>query len=624
MSKSPIQIYILFHKDFKEGLELAEYIFIHLSGNPDKISNHDIQMPVYFRCLSENEEYINYKQADKTVIIPIIDMEMVEDKRWIKYINDIFQNENKTSFIPISFTMHFGELNEKFNKINVSTIKNKPYYAENKDYFLTITAHETAKILYEDSFKESVNLFLSHTKRDNYALKITEKLKYIIQNETTSSVFFDKNSIHIGNDFWEEIEKDLSKKSTFLVIVLSDSYSESSWCRKEVLKAKENNIPFILINILDKKEERSFPYIGNSKVIRLDKKEDIDYYKIITGIYLETIKHRYNTLKLDEFEKKKYNIFPKSPELLDISLKKLDCNEIIMYPDPPLSEEELDLFVFTKKKLFTPMTYLKFKKNEDYLTDKKIMFSISETEDYQIYPMRNFIIQTLKYFFYYNSKILYGGILNHPKDKFNMLKQMLNSLDLYKKINSVELNKKIINYVSYPYYFQYTNEDKDIFYKDIKIEKISKKDISKDDYVDLKNNKTEEHENLSKESLIFMRDRITSDTDIVIVAGGKFHKDKIPGILEEFIIASTKKKPIFIIGSFGGVSKEIINIILGKESEKLSKYLKEINKIKKNKFNLLNNGLTKEENTELFKTEDGNLIVDYILKGLSNLSEKRG
>ena len=61
--------------------------------------------------------------------------------------------------------------------------------------------------------------------------------------------------------------------------------------------------------------------------------------------------------------------------------------------------------------------------------------------------------------------------------------------------------------------------------------------------------------------MTIMREKIIKDSDYIIVAGGKLEgfKGKIPGVLEEVCLGIEEKKPIYIIGYYEGVSKEIGN-----------------------------------------------------------------
>jgi len=130
-------------------------------------------------------------------------------------------------------------------------------------------------------------------------------------------------------------------------------------------------------------------------------------------------------------------------------------------------------------------------------------------------------------------------------------------------------------------------------------------------------------------------------------AGGRhsIYKGKMPGVLEEILIAAELKKPLFLLGGFGGVTSNVCRMIEEEnipeeltESWQISnnlgyidliEYTLQINSafkidytpIKENlTWNNLNNGLSQEENIKLFKTPFVNEALYYIFKGLNNLN----
>ena len=118
--------------------------------------------------------------------------------------------------------------------------------------------------------------------------------------------------------------------------------------------------------------------------------------------------------------------------------------------------------------------------------------------------------------------------------------------------------------------------------------------------------------------LTFTRKTLVENIDAHIVLGGK-EKDflgKLPGILEEFILAIEKNLPIFLIGSFGGATRTIAEIVMKKRTHNLPKHFDLISKYE---ISSLNNGLNVEENKILFTTKDADVIVALILKGLGKV-----
>lgn len=660
MNKNPLQIYILWHENYIEGTTFAEYLFSKFNRNPNNISFHSIGIPTSFKNFSDYEQPINYNIAEKVFIIILVDDFMITDNKWEQYLKDInnysSKNVNNIFLIPVaisksSFTNPIGSKNfirlfdiESSDSAfkDVSNLVNS--FEFKKKFLLNEISHEIARELINPDDKSPLKLFLSHAKADG--INITKTLKNTIENFTKSKTFFDSNDIQIGYEFWNEIEDNI--KNSCLVIIQSDKYSNSSWCRKEVLSAKNHNRPILCINAITKKETRTFPYMANVKNIRL--KEDynfVDIYNIITEIYLEAIRVNYMSLKLSLFIKteqiKNCEFLTSAPELLNFIHTKKNTFNYLLYPDPPLSEEEIEI-LNPSTDYITPLTY--FIKCKQLLKNIKVGFSISEIspqqKNFKFYMLKDFMNEIVKYVFYYGGSIYYGGDLKYTKsDNLNLLESMILEFESYKKITS-DTSPKIFNYVAYPLTENISITDK-ATYKNIVsfIEKIPvgfKTNLPDDE----KANVFQSIEKWST-SLTLMRNDLFSTIDIVIFAGGKTsgYKGLYPGVLEEFLIASKLNKPIYIIGSYGGVTKEIINLIEGKNSDILTeeyqfrengkiyedfynnnvleKYSDIQSIIKSENYNLLkSNGLTKEENDILFYSENSEEIIYYILKGISN------
>ena len=113
------------------------------------------------------------------------------------------------------------------------------------------------------------------------------------------------------------------------------------------------------------------------------------------------------------------------------------------------------------------------------------------------------------------------------------------------------------------------------------------------------------------------------DTLAQIVVGGKTKslRGKTPGLLEESCIALENKKPVYILGAFGGCGELIAKILKGEDVVEIDKTI--IEKIKKVGINGLNNGLSEEENLELFESSDFARIISLIIKGISNEQERK-
>ncbi len=152
--------------------------------------------------------------------------------------------------------------------------------------------------------------------------------------------------------------------------------------------------------------------------------------------------------------------------------------------------------------------------------------------------------------------------------------------------------------------------------------------------------------------LTVMREAIVEKTQARIMMGGRTlgFKGKYPGLVEEALVTLTAKKPLFLLGGYGGASRAICLALQGQQLGQLTEQyqcsnnsyanlLREFNqRITEQrlaiepidyeavvnifaKFGIkgLNNGLTEEENLGLFTTINHDEAIGLILTGLSKI-----
>ena len=130
--------------------------------------------------------------------------------------------------------------------------------------------------------------------------------------------------------------------------IYTDSYSTRDWCKHEVIKAKREQVPMVVVDCLQTIDERAFPYLGNVPVIRMD--PDKDTIPLIIGQLLdEVFKDLLWRCTVEKFHKSfpRITFMARPPELLSLTtLPNTTGNgeRFVVYPDPPMSTDELELF----------------------------------------------------------------------------------------------------------------------------------------------------------------------------------------------------------------------------------------------------------------------------------------
>lgn len=241
----------------------------------------------------------------------------------------------------------------------------REWFERKMDFLLGKLTHEFSRMVY-DSFSVSgdveakpvapVRLFISHAKADGK--EIAEMIRNHIHSDTSLKSFFDANDIAAGYQFSEELYAAISESA--LICIQTDMYATREWCLWEVITAKRLDRPVVVLNAVSENEPRSFPYLGNVPTMRWNSqaanmKQQID--RSITMALFEVLNSKYHRL----FEEELIRLYdlPSNtatighpPELFTVlKLRKAasagnhsgDDHLLVLYPDPPLGDEEIRL-----------------------------------------------------------------------------------------------------------------------------------------------------------------------------------------------------------------------------------------------------------------------------------------
>lgn len=372
--KYPLNIYIVWHPDSEIGKHIAKEIYSVFCRDYQNPLSRGIGIPVYFRYVRlENKKPlpIDFSEAGKNAIILLIDKEFFLDEDFKDYVVELtrFVNSNNRIF-PISLfdkahqiDCNLGSLQFvnaiKFNDKNLNLTEQEDFQKSIRK-IKTELLHDCSRLLlsfqpgnedrHEDRIASPVKLFLSHAKLDGEVTAL--KFKKFIESNLKLDVFFDTVDIANGYDFAKQFEKEI--KHSALVVFHTDEYSNREWCRREVLIAKKHKSPIVVVHNIRDGERRAFPYLGNMPTTTLHKDEFISYYKIVNLTLYQVLNNLYQYRLLESYKNICENeeidilIITSPPELfnfLDINnyKKKVKKKIIILYPDPPLGIEELDI-----------------------------------------------------------------------------------------------------------------------------------------------------------------------------------------------------------------------------------------------------------------------------------------
>ena len=679
-SKPPLSVSFIWHALDEDKMNIFLNDFRkYLTRDINRPFSRELNLPTFFYSnRNPNNSPIDLPAdlAQVNVIYLFLSDNTLFSKSWCNYIDSI-PNEDKFRVIPVAIHEDGQKHTSSGRLKNVQVIR---AFNWNKNIEKEMAILELSHELFRWGFNNpnttllgqnsSLKLFLSHAKRGDTGLKHAEQIRNFIDN-TNLRRFFDTYQISTGFEFDEEIENHI--KDSTIIAILSDVYSSRYWCQREILTAKDEQR--IVVNSLENYEDRIFPAASNVPSLHVTDAplSEAELLNILNAALIETIRFNYVKVILSYYQSLGWidsnaKIVSRPPDIQQVSKFLTDSQKDnenisdrlgdlhICYPEPPLYAEETE---WTKTLGITISTPL-WSNSIDEPNDKKsIGISISEYESdgYEQYhlnqdELKRFSQVLTRHLLARQYKLIYGGDLRLDGftqtilDEARILKDRLQSDNIH-----------VFNYLAWPIFLDegrkaFANEyhgiieqiecdpPEDVVSNIQKLEIAVKPDCTENKYI-------------WSRSLTNMREQSIQNSDVRILAGGKLtgYLGKIPGLLEEFLIANEQRKPIFLVGGLGGLTELLCKKFLkNDQSFEVEQFTenwqignnsgyRELNKYaeikgyhadyllindKLNSVNMdelaENCGLTIDEYTCLMTTPFIEVAVHLILQGLKNIN----
>lgn len=640
--KTPLAVVVAYDKQFASGLSVYEDIYHSLCRNANEPLVDGLDIPVYFQTNQENRGIIDVRKginADKVVVLLLIDLCMFNGSDWTNYIDEVVKEDKAgtVEVLPVALCQYAFQIHPELGE---------QQYIRLQNYDIRDCWQEFLIRFYDDLIRtlrasnEKLQIFISHTKKDNDHLGIEKanELKAHLRADTKLNSFYDANDILDGYSFGDQIKENVKK--SLLVILETETYSDREWCRIEAIVGKENHVPTVVVSLFNGKILRTFPYLGNTPKIRFDGKWD----EVICLLLRTALDKYYEEKYLEKFKQADGKVIPMMPEFINIG--NIDRVKQILYPEPPLGNEELEVV----KRQFPNITFStpsQLFANSRFLDGKNIAISISESPDSSTKGIGKTMFEDLsvelaRHLLISGAHLVYGGDLS-PGGFTELFKDLAYQYGIYEKDKS--LKNYFTNYLAWPIYIGMTPASQ-AEYKACRVN-CQKAEIPDTIPVGLRDlmlpPTTVENLYYWAESLKAMRQEMESHIDARIILGGRVtgFKGYMPGLYEEAVNAAKANHPIFLLGGFGGASACLIQLIKGETSSDklfeeccshhiyqefvsyLDKEKEEMNfkvlDVFSNNMDILKNGLSKEDNERLFVTTNVTEIIALVLKGLHTL-----
>lgn len=575
----PLAIYFIWNpSDSDDVTPILDVIRTSFARDKDKPFSRGLNIPLFFlNSQNSGKAPSDYPEevANNNIIFVFTSVNTVGRKEWRRYIEGLPQSSS-IHIVPIAIDSdgygHGGALSE----LNCIRINDWP--VEIRDLSAVVAlAHEIYRfgcktVPPEDKGVESsMTIFLSHSKADDSGRLHSEQIKQFIDN-TNMNRFFDANEISPGYHFDQEIEKHI-QDSTLLAIE-SDAYSSRYWCQREILIAKQHKRPIVVVNCLEDFEDRLFPAASNVPCVHISSvapMSERDILRILSTAIIETVRYNYSLQCLEAYKLAGWidqdcDLTARPPEIRQVLTFKKDGVQKICYPEPPIYSIEADWHEALEIQAFTPLWS---SSERDCLSGKRVGISISDVSGdgfaaHHIHPdhLAQLAQDVARHLLARSATLLYGGDLRlggfteFVLDEARILKNRLG-----------EAAPPVENHLAWPLYVS----DPEITAWRAKYHEIMEtveheipgdvaNDLDKGTYLPPN---TPLNSYIWSRCLTEMREKSISSSSARICAGGRLtgYKGKMPGILEEILLALDERKPIYLLGAFGGVVGEVSRLL---------------------------------------------------------------
>lgn len=665
-SKFPLLVQFEFHPGSSDAAATSEYLRSALNDDP---AVPGLQIPTCFipdDGTMEPPEARLAGEAECVLVVLLADDYLAANARtptksgttWADYavrLRDICESTGHR-FMPIQLTENGWPIDPRFAETNFLRAWAVEGIEQRRRFIARRLVHLLIRRLRphpESEDAPAVTIFLSHTKVDiDNEPRVVKALLAHLTAMQPEKTWFDSGDIASGSRFAKAIENGVADAA--LLAVVTDSYSSRSWCRREILLAKHHQRPVVVVDAVQEREIRRFPYAGNAPVIRW-KGEAQD---IVDLLLRETLRHAFAEEALKQRKRPGDAVLPSGPELVTVVRRNKD--QPVLYPDPPLGPEELAVLSPAGVRVETP---LERHARENNLREHSLIvaLSVSEAEDIARFGLRKphldgILLELSRYLLVAGVRLAYGGHLKadgYTVRLADLLRDPIVAQLRGEAPSDSAIPSELITYLAWPTPIVVQDEAKLGPLVEIRrCDRPADIDESLDPSfvpqpaleipID-----TPTRRFAWARGLTVMRERQAYEVAARVIVGGRLgpagvgYKGRMPGVLEEVFLSLRVGRPIYLIGAFGGCARLVIDALEGvprqeltweyqrggAHSEGLRSMYQERGQVWDDYESVatflqslglsgLNNGLTLDENRELANTRSGERIVELVLRGL--------
>lgn len=370
LTRPLLVLYIIWHPAFADGRRIADALREHFRRKLYENIAGGTGLSVIYRyaCLpgASTPLPIDFNESETTAVVVIADQNLAADTGWTGYVRGLVDQTEMSGLATRVFpvAIESGALESLGVEVQALRWDLWPDSLEDRrQRLISELTYEFCRMLRHylehlkrpdedddalEAYLKKVQIFLSHSKHDEDGVKIAKAIRSRLHERHGLASFFDVNDIPAGLRFNKVLLQQV--RVSAIVAIYTDSYSSREWCRREVIEAKRWNVPFVVANSITNIDERSFPYLGNVPVVRLEETSLAQIDLVIGRLLDEVLKDFLWRCRVElarGVADSDVIFLPRPPELISLAClpSAADVLEpLIVYPDPPLSAEEERLF----------------------------------------------------------------------------------------------------------------------------------------------------------------------------------------------------------------------------------------------------------------------------------------
>ena len=619
MSHTPLVIYVLWHPAAAEAAALASEVYRWFHAPSDDLLRSGMGVPVFFRSESAGQagglpRAIHFDEADCNVIVVLAEQNMVADPSWALYLTEIGDARSNVCVVPVALHPSAYQLPEVLRQLNFLRIdaRNDPPSDAAAQrgrriprllrQLTEVIGRQLAAQLAASSAAadreppQPLTIFLSHAKRDG--IEVAEAVRAAIQNNGRLRAFFDDSDLPVGHAFAAELERAAVTGSAAMMAIVSDAYAARPWCRKEVALARKPRRdpaavrcwwiqPVLVVDALQSAPSRSIPELGNATVVRWSSEGALGTVDLLM---LEVLLGSYHRLRARRIEpaagRHVISWTPDVPTLLSLQRLAGEAVAEIVYPGHALPETELQ----SLREHFAGVELRTFEETErpsdrrpSIAADRVVGLSTAFNEDlgplgFGREHLEEITLRIARCIVDVGGRIAFGGMLNSSGLTETLL-TLVRTLSADDDAPSATRLPRILSYQRWPSLPGPERIASDVGISEYVLvdNPVAAGDRLADDARvasprrarELAHTLSTMREAMDRGGRLTSAGRQAPALDARIVVGGVrgAFNGYMSGVLEEVLYALEEKRPVYVIGGFGGAAGTLARAILEDERQ---------------------------------------------------------